>query len=148
MPRLEQPSFEPREEHQPFYVGVLANYHKLMDEYIANPTTDLVGQVWNSQQDLEALLRQGGKFPLGRLLMTPGAQEAMHEQLHVPAEFLVRHVHGDWGKLEPEDVEENELSLREGFRLLSSYSMRYDGKLWVITERDRSATTLLLPDEY
>jgi hypothetical protein len=148
MPRPEQPSFQEPREEQPFYVGVLANYNKLMEEYIANPTSALVEQVWNQQENLNALLRQGGKFPLGRTLMTPGAQDAMREQFHVPSEFLIRHVNKDWGNLEPEDVEENELSLREGYRLLSSYKMRYDGKIWAISESDRSATTLLLPDEY
>ena len=57
-------------------------------------------------------------------------------------------MHGDWGELPPEDVRENEWSLAHGARLFSSYRTRTDEKLWVITERDRSVTTLLLPEEY
>jgi hypothetical protein len=63
-------------------------------------------------------------------------------------ELLTRHVTGDWGQLEDEDKKENELSLQQGFRLLSAYEISTGLKIWVITERDRSATTLLLPSEY
>ena len=62
--------------------------------------------------------------------------------------FLARHAIGDWGELEPTDVAENKYSLIHGFRLLSSYQTDAGEKLWIITEADRSATTLLLPDEY
>jgi len=62
-------------------------------------------------------------------------------------ESLKRHANGDWGHLCQEDKEENELSLREGFRILSAYE--HDGeKIWIITEADRSATTILFPEEY
>jgi len=56
-------------------------------------------------------------------------------------------VQGDWGDLCEEDRAENEFSVKNGFRILSSYTTQY-GKLWVITEADRSATTFLLPEEY
>lgn len=59
-----------------------------------------------------------------------------------------RHLTGDWGDLEVEDKVENELSLREGFRLLSAYHLPDGTKVWIITEADRSVTTVLLPDEY
>jgi len=59
-----------------------------------------------------------------------------------------RHAIGDWGELEPTDVAENEYSVANGFRLLSSYQTNVGEKLWIITEADRSATTLLLPEEY
>ena len=59
---------------------------------------------------------------------------------------LSRHITDDWGEPEPADVAENELSLREGLQLLSAYALP-DGT-WIITEADRSATTLLLPEEY
>jgi hypothetical protein len=65
-----------------------------------------------------------------------------------PLDFLFRHLHGDWGELPPEDIAENELSLREVFRLLSVYLLRDGTKVWIITESDRSATTILLPEEY
>jgi hypothetical protein len=58
------------------------------------------------------------------------------------------HARGDWGELSADDVAENEFSLQNGFRLLSSYATASGQKLWVITEADRALTTLLLPDEY
>jgi hypothetical protein len=59
-----------------------------------------------------------------------------------------RHVTGDWGELGEEDKKENELSLKEGFRLLSAYEAEGLPKIWIITEADRSATTILFPEEY
>ena len=67
---------------------------------------------------------------------------------HIPPEFLLRHKHGDWGVLDEEERQENERSLIRGWRLLSAYDTRLSERLWVITEADRSATTILLPDEY
>ena len=87
-------------------------------------------------------------FSLGRVLATPGALEALAEAEQQPDEFLSRHVVGDWGDVCPEDAQENELSLQHGFRLLSAYTLSTGDKLWIITEADRSATTLLLPEEY
>ena len=87
-------------------------------------------------------------FTLGRIVATPGALRAL-ERANQPAEFfLKRHAVGDWGELDPEDIRENEYSVAHGFRLLSSYTTAVGDKLWIITEADRSATTLLLPDEY
>jgi hypothetical protein len=63
-------------------------------------------------------------------------------------ESLQRHSSGDWGDLPEEDKRENELSLREGFRLLSAYEKPPLPKIWIITEADRSATTILFPSEY
>ena len=88
-------------------------------------------------------------FSLGQVVATPGALAALEKAGHTPQEFLSRHVHGDWGDLGDEDRKENELSLQRGFRLLSSYRTNAgDTRVWVITEADRSATTILLPDEY
>lgn len=87
-------------------------------------------------------------FPLGRLVATPGAMELLRsagEDL-LPA-LLERHRSGDWGDVPPEDARENEFSVRYGFRIVSSYQVA-GARLWVITERNRSATTLLLPSEY
>jgi hypothetical protein len=91
---------------------------------------------------------QSHRFPLGRVLATPGALEALRKASQQPQEFLDRHARGDWGELDSHDAAENELSLLRGFRLLSSYTTRSGDKLWIITEADRSATTLLLPGEY
>ncbi len=92
--------------------------------------------------------RPKAKFELGALFVTPGALRALEEAGQDPWEFLRRHQVGNWGELCKEDAQENELSLRKGFRLLSAYTTRRGVKIWVITEADRSATTLLLPEEY
>ena len=86
-------------------------------------------------------------FDLGQLVATPGALAALEKTGQNAMDFLSRHVRGDWGDLPKEDKAENQLSLEKGFRLLSSYHTTA-GTIWVITEADRSHTTLLLPDEY
>ena len=87
-------------------------------------------------------------FSLGRIVATPGALRALEHANQSAAIFLARHVAGDWGELDREDIRENEDSLAHGFRLLSSYTTTAGEKLWIITEADRSATTLLLAEEY
>lgn len=88
-------------------------------------------------------------FPLGQIVATPGALATLEKAGQTPLDFLSRHVRGDWGELDEHDRKENELSLKRGFRLLSSYRVSSgDTKVWVITEADRSVTTLLLPEEY
>jgi hypothetical protein len=88
------------------------------------------------------------QFPLGRIVATPSALAVLAAAGQTPHEFLARHVRGDWGDLTEDDRQENELSLREGFRLLSVYHTQFGERLWVITEADRSVTTLLLPEDY
>lgn len=88
------------------------------------------------------------RFTLGRVVATPGAAEALLNAEQNPYEFLHRHVRGDWGEIPPEDWEENEFSLTNEFRILSAYRTRKGERLWIITEADRSVTTLLLPEEY
>jgi len=87
-------------------------------------------------------------FPLGRIVATPGAFDALARANQSPQEFLNRHVTGDWGELGEEDKAENNYSLKHGFRILSSYKTAAGEKLWLITESDRSLTTLLQPEEY
>ncbi len=87
-------------------------------------------------------------FPLGQVVATPGALTALEEAGQDPAEFLIRHVIGDWGNLDEHDRNENELGLQKGLRLLSAYQTNKGVRIWVITEWDRSATTILLPREY
>lgn len=65
-----------------------------------------------------------------------------------PVEISLRHITGDWGDLEDADKKENELSVKEGFRILSAYNLETGIKVWVITEADKTATTILLPDDY
>jgi hypothetical protein len=79
---------------------------------------------------------------------TPGALAALEEAGQTPMEFLYRHVTGDWGQLDEHDVRENQRALVAGSRLFSAYRTRTGQKLWVITEWDRSVTTLLTPAEY
>jgi len=85
---------------------------------------------------------------LGFVVATPGALRALEAARQSADEFLARHASGDWGELGAADCDENELSLREGFRILSAYTLRTGVKIWIITEADQSATTLLLPEEY
>lgn len=87
-------------------------------------------------------------FPAGQIVATPGALTLLEQANQSPLEFLSRHLRGDWGDLCQEDKTENELSLKHGFRLLSSYQVTDTERLWIITEADRSVTTLLLPAEY
>ncbi len=87
-------------------------------------------------------------FPLGQIVATPRALAALERAKQPPTCFLARHATGDWGELEATDVAENEYSVAHGFRLLSSYQTDAGERLWIITEADRSATTLLLPEEY
>jgi len=87
-------------------------------------------------------------FSLGQLVATPGALAALQKSGQGPQDFLARHVRGEWGDLCEEDRRENQISLERGFRLLSSYRTLADAKVWVITEADRSVTTILLPEEY
>jgi hypothetical protein len=85
------------------------------------------------------------RFALGQTVITPGAQEALEVAGQTADEFLRRHMAGDWGELSDEDVKENELSLEQDFRLLSRYETAKGERLWIITEADRSVTTILLP---
>lgn len=91
---------------------------------------------------------QAVKFPLGNLYLTPGAQAAIEEADQTFFTFVNRHQAGDWGDVPPEDAKENEFSVENDLRILSSYRTNRNEKLWVITEADRSATTVLLPSEY
>ena len=86
------------------------------------------------------------KFPLGRVVATRGVLAAIPQAEITQA--LDRHAQGDWGEVGAEDARENELSLKEGFRLLSAYTSADGVRFWIVTEADRSATTLLLPEEY
>jgi len=76
------------------------------------------------------------RFSLGQIVATPGALETLEAVGQDPLELLKRHVSGDWGDLVDEDKEENELSLKEGYRLLSAYVLANEIKVWIITEAD------------
>ncbi len=84
--------------------------------------------------------------PLGAIVITRGAMAKLHPE--DAANALGRHARGDWGLVDKQDWRENDLSLREGYRLLSVYEDRASRKFWIITEADRSVTTILLPSDY
>ena len=86
-------------------------------------------------------------FPLGRVVATPGALELMDRMTANGFQLLQRHQTGDWGNVPADDAIENDFSVVYGNRILSSYTIGTE-HLWIITEADRSSTTLLLPDEY
>jgi len=87
-------------------------------------------------------------FPLGIVVGTQGGVRALQEAGQGPQAFLGRHVRGDWGELDERDRQENVFSVQHGFRILSAYTTSAGERIWIITEADRSATTILLPDEY
>ena len=93
-----------------------------------------------------SLMGKQAKFPTGRLVATPNALSQLTNDDILTA--LRRHVTGDWGEVCDEDRKENELSLKQGFRLLSVYRGVNGIRFWIITEADRSATTVLLPEDY
>ena len=88
------------------------------------------------------------RFPLGRVVATPGALRALEKAEQLPAAFLDRHVNGDWGEVSDADKQANEESIEQGTRILSAYTTSAGDTIWILTEADRSATTMLLPEEY
>lgn len=86
------------------------------------------------------------KFELGVVVVTRTAHEALSQADALQG--LVRHMSGDWGELCEQDWQENELALTQGFRLFSSYVAADGTVFWIITEHDRSVTTILLPADY
>jgi hypothetical protein len=93
------------------------------------------------------------KFPLGQLVATPAAIEAMEEGGQTPDFFLKCHVQGDWGEVDAEDWQSNDQALVDGSRILSAYRTLKGKKIWIITEAQddagkRAATTILLPEDY
>jgi hypothetical protein len=85
-------------------------------------------------------------LPLGRVVATPGTLKLLMEGRQHPFEYLARHATGDWGELCAFDRLQNEIALSDGYRVFSSYDMPA-GRVWIITEADRSVTTILLPEE-
>ena len=87
-------------------------------------------------------------FSLGKVVATPGALSALVANETCPSALIARHLTGDWGELDEEDIEANNKAVASGERILSAYHLKDNTKLYVITEWDRSCTTLLLPSEY
>ena len=94
-------------------------------------------------------LASQARFSPGQVVMTTGVDELVRQGRLNPTPYLRRHLHGDWGDLSGDDRRLNDAALASGEdRLFSSYQVMPDLKLWIITEWDRSVTTLLLPSEY
>ena len=87
-------------------------------------------------------------FELGEVYITIGAKHTLHDLKIDPASLLVRHITGEWGELPHDDVAENNYAVKHGGQILSSYQVSHEAKVWLITESDRSCTTILLPSEY
>ena len=88
-------------------------------------------------------------FTLGRVVATPGALAAIGVSGDDLSTHFARHQSGDWGDIDTHDWRENQLSLEQGFRLMSAYTLSITGvTIWVVTEANRSSTCILLPEEY
>tara|TARA_R110001592_G_scaffold192463_1_gene439229 strand:- start:558 stop:863 length:306 start_codon:yes stop_codon:yes gene_type:complete len=94
------------------------------------------------------------KFKLGQIVATPGALEAFERNNTSGREYLGRHLTGDWGVISDEDGYLNDMAIKDGSRILSSYLLPDETKIWIITDAEidtdhnRQATTFLLPEEY
>jgi hypothetical protein len=87
-------------------------------------------------------------FPLGGLVATPGALQALDTSGESPIIYLTRHLHGDWGDLTEDDKQANTDAVATQTRILSAYHLKDGTKIWIITEAARSSTCILLPSEY
>lgn len=93
--------------------------------------------------------RRAELFGLGQIMATPGALETLRGLGMSASTLLARHASGDWGNLDAEDRSANDKALMDGTRIFSSYALGDSGeRVWIITEADRSYTTVLRPDEY
>jgi hypothetical protein len=92
--------------------------------------------------------RPAENLPLGQVVATPGALDALAKAGQSEQEFLDRHRTGDWGIVDSDDWAANDHAITDGDRVHSAYLLKDQTKIWIITESDRSVTTLLLPDEY
>jgi hypothetical protein len=95
---------------------------------------------------MSATAVSAAKFSLGRIVATPNALD--HLTQDDIRSGIIRHQAGDWGDLDADDRKENDLALERGARLLSAYQASNGTKFWIITEADKSSTTVLLPEDY
>lgn len=87
-------------------------------------------------------------FELGTTVATPGALAALEQVGTEPVELIARHLSGDWGEIDEHDKRVNQEALASGGRLFSAYTLVDGTRIWVITESDRSITTILMPSDY
>ena len=133
---------------EPEYRAVLTAYERAWQRCQERPTDHNLTQLLIGEQRLYREVLKPGRFALGQIVATPHSLSIIEEAGQIPPEFVLRHKHGDWGDLDEEDKQANEYALAHDQRLLSAYHTRLEEKLWIITEWNRSMTTLLLPDEY
>jgi hypothetical protein len=84
---------------------------------------------------------------LGAVYPTASALQALEDAGQTADEFVFRHGNGDWGELGAAEVKDNQVSLKEGFRIFSAYTLSTGVKIWIFTEEDRSMTKILLQEE-
>ena len=108
---------------------------------------DTQGKSTSISRALAAPLSAKQLFPLGAVVATPGALDLLDRNGINATTYLIRHQCGDFGSLCPADAQENMFAVNRHLRILSAYDVGTE-RLWLITEADRSATTLLLPSEY
>jgi hypothetical protein len=97
---------------------------------------------------MEIAVKKNTTFNLGRILATPVALSTIQHAGENAHDYLNRHARGDWGEVCVDDKAINDQALIDGDRLVSAYTLKSGEKIWIITEADRAATTILLPDEY
>jgi hypothetical protein len=114
-----------------------------LSEFAELWATNIVDQGWLEQSE-----KSPEQFPVGTVVSTPGALAALQEAGQNPRELLLRHQSGEWGEVPEEDKQENDFSVEHGLRILSAYTLSTDVMVWLITEADRSVSTVLLPSEY
>ena len=137
-----------RESRRPDHRALLAAYDRAWWLCQREPSAQNLALLRVGEEIIYRALLAPGRVALGQVVATPGALDAMAVAGHIAPEFLLRHKNEDWGELDELDRAENERALLHGSRLFSAYSTRREEKLWVITESDRSATTILKPAEY
>jgi hypothetical protein len=115
----------------------------------ASPEKTMASALLNPKKSLNPSTPDFPLFKLGQIVATPAAIDMLRAAALNPLLFLGRHAFGDWGQIDDDDREANRAALKNGSRLISSYTInRNNDRLWIITEADRSVTTLLLPQEY
>jgi hypothetical protein len=146
-----------RQYVRPFAAQASQAFYEVLKEFLVIPPNIDFEMCWDPDREQWAskprIYPQGGiygkpRFTLGEIVATIGATSVIIDTVDDPRVYLRRHITGDWGELCDDDKAENEYSVRHGFRILSRYSFSNGQPFYIITEADRSVTTILLPEEY
>lgn len=122
--------------------------YSLRDVRIVDHSGNAESSIGPFERRVNLLTESVSHFTMGRIVATPAALRALGKSKETAAAYLQRHAKGDWGEVDSEDARSNEDALRDGERLLSVYVLKSGEKIWIITEADRSVTTILLPSDY